>query len=364
MATTVTHDPNHDKLSVESGASAIAFQYIHVDNPFQTTWDTIGGGGTGTLTITLHASSGPVGTISDAGYKFGAPDSGFDPETGTYTFTEKTLGGPQTSGAQAFPDQVLDRLVYRAPTLPADGSQDIQVSVTFNGQELTGPGYPTPTMIVPVSDTDPNALDIHVNAPVPAPPSPPSFLISDGVTMQSSTSNGSVYTGPVAGLQRQLVMITPDNLAIAAAAPNAFIVTGAGNDAIDVSASNGNNVLDGGAGSNFLVGGTGNDTFFLDSRGAASAIWSTVSNFHAGDAATLWGITPQNTSLQWLDGLGAPGHTGLTLAVTAAGNPNANLTLAGYTTADLSNGRLSLAYGVTDPTPGLPGSQYLYIHAN
>ncbi len=364
MATTVTHDPDHGTLTVESGASAVAFRYVHVDNPFQMTWDTIGGGGNGTLTITLHAASGPVGTIVDAGYKLGVLDSSYDPETGTYTFTEKTFGGPQTSGAQAFPDQVLARLVYQAPTLPADHGQDVQVAVTFNAQELTGPGYPTPTTVMPVSATDPDALKIHVNAPVPAAPPRPNFLVFDGTAMQSSESFGSAYAGPVAGLEHEVIMAGPDNLAIAAAAPNAFIVTGSGDDAIDVSASNGDNVLDGGTGSNFLVGGTGNDTFFLDGRDADSAIWSTVSNFHGGDAATLWGITPQNTSLQWLDGLGAPGHTGLTLAIGAAGKPNANLTLAGYTTADLANGRLSLAYGATDPTPGLPGSQYLYIHAN
>jgi hypothetical protein len=38
--------------------------------------------------------------------------------------------------------------------------------------------------------------------------------------------------------------------------------------------------------------------------------------------------------------------------------------LAGFTSADMSNGRLSASYGTTADLPGLPGSQYLAIHAN
>ena len=42
--------------------------------------------------------------------------------------------------------------------------------------------------------------------------------------------------------------------------------------------------------SNFLVGGVlinhTIDTFFVDDRGPTSDIWSTVDNFHSGDAAT------------------------------------------------------------------------------
>ena len=57
-------------------------------------------------------------------------------------------------------------------------------------------------------------------------------------------------------------------------------------------------MLDGGDGSNFLTGGklgSGTDTFFLDARNASANIWSTVSNFHAGDAVTLFGFTPTNS---------------------------------------------------------------------
>ena len=168
-----------------------------------------------------------------------------------------------------------------------------------------------------------------------------------------------MYTGPFGGLEHELIMPTSHNLAIAAATPNSFIVTGSGNDAIDVSAVSGNNVLDGGTGSNFLIGGAGQDTFFVDNRAPGASTWSTVGNFHGGDAATLWGLSAQNFRLEWVDGQGAAGHQGLTLhAFSNNGKPDASLTLAGYTTADLGNGRLSTIFGQND------GGQYLYIHGN
>ena len=50
---------------------------------------------------------------------------------------------------------------------------------------------------------------------------------------------------------------------------------------------------------------------------------------------------------------------GLTLHVTAPGVPTASLTLAGFSMADLSDGRISTSFGTeSDGTP------YLYVHAN
>jgi Ca2+-binding RTX toxin-like protein len=119
-------------------------------------------------------------------------------------------------------------------------------------------------------------------------------------------------------------------------------------------------VLDGGTASNFLTGGSGTDTFFVDDRGAAADIWSTVVGFHAGDAATIWGVTPQDFSLDWIDGQGAGGFTGLTLHAMASGKPTASLTLVGFTQADMTNGRVSVSFGA-DPASG---STYTYIHGN
>jgi hypothetical protein len=212
------------------------------------------------------------------------------------------------------------------------------------------------------------------------PPSPTSgieqFQVTDMTTGVEDWQNGQVYSGPVANLKSEFVAISTDNLNITATGPNNFIRTGSGNDAINVSpdaaggryaAGGGYNVLDGGTGSNFLVGGVLSnqtiDTFFVDDREPTSPIWSTVVNFHSGDAATIWGITPSDFALSWVDGQGATGYTGLTLHATAAGLPTASLTLAGFTSADLADGTLTVSYGTTAASGGVPGSTYMYVHA-
>jgi Ca2+-binding RTX toxin-like protein len=169
---------------------------------------------------------------------------------------------------------------------------------------------------------------------------------------------GDAYTGPVAGLQHQFINITSDSLNITASSPNWFIHSGSGDDALAV--SSGTNVLDGGAGSNFLTGGTGKDTFFVDDRGATADIWSTVVNFHAGDSATVWGVTPQDFTLSFVDRQGMGSFTGLTLHATAAGKPTASLTLAGFSQADMHSGRLSVQFG----TDTASRSAFMFIHGN
>ena len=182
----------------------------------------------------------------------------------------------------------------------------------------------------------------------------------DATTGQAHAAGVAAYSGPVPGLQWTYLNLTPDNMDINATLPNSFLHSGGGNDAINVSAVGGTNVMDGGTGSNFLVGGTGagsNDTFYVDDRGPAADIWSTVVNFHAGDAATIFGLTQGGTTNSWVDGQGAAGYTGLTLHATAAGRPTASLSLAGFSTADLNSGRLSATFGAeTDGTP------YLYVY--
>jgi hypothetical protein len=184
-------------------------------------------------------------------------------------------------------------------------------------------------------------------------------IVSDDTTTGTAAPGSAhAYTGPVQGLQNEYIGVTSDHLNIGVTTDNWFIHSGSGDDAIAV--HGGTNVLDGGTGSNFLTGGTGTDTFFVDDRGADSDIWSTVVGFHAGDSATIWGVTPQDFGLGWVDGQGAAGFTGLTLHATAAGKPTASLTLAGYSQADMSNGRLSVSFG-NDPASG---SAYMSIHGN
>jgi hypothetical protein len=201
----------------------------------------------------------------------------------------------------------------------------------------------------------PAETDIAVNFAVP-----PTLTVTDTTTNQPVAAAPTAYSGPVSGVQSEYINVTPDSLNITSGSPSWFIHSGAGTDAIDVSKGVGTNVLDGSTGSNFLTGGSGTDTFFVDDRNAAADIWDTVSGFHGGDAATIWGVTPGGFGIAWADGQGAAGFTGLTLHATAAGKPTASLTLAGYSTADLSDGRLSVSYG-TDPSSGSP---YMYLQGH
>jgi Ca2+-binding RTX toxin-like protein len=176
--------------------------------------------------------------------------------------------------------------------------------------------------------------------------------------------SGDTYTGPVAGLTQEVILVTSDNLNISANIPNVFIRSGSGTDAIDVSGVGGSNVLDGSTGSNFLTGSSGNDTFFLDDRNPTADVFSTIVNFHSGDNATVFGVNPTDFTVTALDNQGAAGFTGLDFAFSAPGHANANIVLAGFSIADVSSGRLTVSFGTTPDVPGVPGSQYLNVHAN
>jgi hypothetical protein len=231
-------------------------------------------------------------------------------------------------------------------TLPLTVTQDTPPGVLPNVTLHFGNSVGTGTL-PPISSTPPTTT----------PPSS-DLTVFDTTNNQPVAATGQAYTGPAHDLEYEYISITHDSLNIACVTPNWFIHSGSGDDAIAV--SSGSNVLDGGTGSNFLTGGSGTDTFFVDDRVATADIWSTGAGFHAGDAATIWGVTPQDFGLAWVDGQGAAGFTGLTLHAAAPGRPTASLTLAGYSQADLGNGRLSVTFDA-DPASG---SAYMSVHAN
>lgn len=214
-----------------------------------------------------------------------------------------------------------------------------------------GPGGPST-----VSATDLQVMDVLGWTPIEVASLPrmPVVVIHDTTTTMDVLDTLSLpYRGPVAGLQTEFIDVTTHNLNVAAIAPNLFVHTGSGNDAVAL--LSGTNVVDGGTGSNFLSGGTGTDTFFVDARGAVQDTWSTVTRFHSGDAATLWGVSQNATMIRWSDGEGAAGYTGLTLHASAAGQPTASITLAGFSRADLASGKLTTSFGRNG------GGDYLYL---
>jgi Ca2+-binding RTX toxin-like protein len=245
----------------------------------------------------------------------------------------------------------------------ASASTPLDISIAFNGQVLGEhtfvPAGDVFTFTPSVSGVYGLGVDTAMgNAGSYTLVGVPAVHVTDTTTGVSSLPPMHPYGGPVAGLADEYINLTSDNINITATTPNVFLHSGAGEDALQVSA--GTNVLDGSTGSNFLVGGTGPDTFFIDDRNAPADIWSTLVNFHSGDAATIWGVSPNDFNFSYRDNDGAAGFTGLTITASAPGRANASLTLAGYSTNDLSNGRLSTSFGF-DPASGSP---YAYIHAN
>ncbi len=141
-----------------------------------------------------------------------------------------------------------------------------------------------------------------------------------------------------------------DQVAMTATVPNVFLKGGGGPEALAV--TSGRNVLDGGSGSAFLSGGSGTDTFFVDLGNSPS--WDTLTNFHAGDALTLW-----NWSSSYTDSVdplaGAAGHQGATLNFTAPGGGVTNkVTIAGLSADQAAH--LQTATGT------LSGRSYLYLY--
>ena len=262
-----------------------------------------------------------------------------------------------------------DGVYALAAASPAALTASLQ-KLVFTTSPLAGQDPATSTITLDIADGALVASDSQTTvttvASLPASNGGANFTITDQTTGQQNFIGGDSYGGPVPGLGQQLNLVTPNNLNVSAAVPNVFIRTGSGNDAIDVSTANGNNVLDGAGGSSFLVGGTGNDTFFLDGRSLASDAYSTVVNFHAGDNITVFGVDATSFTLATQDNQGAAGAKGVALTFSSAGKPNATVVIAGFSSADLANGRLTTSYGANPATLGIVGSggSYFNIHGN
>ena len=190
----------------------------------------------------------------------------------------------------------------------------------------------------------------------PAPAAAP-FTVIDTATGQAQHSEGDAYAGPVAQLQRQFIWSGTGGVVVAASTPDVFLHGGTGDDAL--SAMSGVNVLDGGAGSNFLVGAAGADggadTFFIDGRSGVT--WSTVVNFHHGDAVTVWGFQAGASTLAWAGNEGAAGYQGATLHSELAGagtGITGSATFAGLSLADVQS-------KLTTTTGTIGGTAYMNI---
>ena len=192
---------------------------------------------------------------------------------------------------------------------------------------------------------------------------PQRVAFTDTTTGVSSGDAATYYSGPVNYLQWQYIWNSADGVAIAGQSDNMFLHGGSGADAI--SAHGGSNVIDGGAGSNFLVGATGADggadTFYVDGRGGA-VTWSSIVNFHHGDAATIFGFNDTST-LPAFTADGATGYTGATIhsELSGAGSGvNGSLTFVGLSVADAQS-KLTVQTGHFGTAGQADYLGYLYI---
>ena len=225
-----------------------------------------------------------------------------------------------------------------------------------------GPGSPGQ-----LTATDLRVLNILGWTPTSSTPTgTPAPMASAVVSYVDTTTNqrGSLIMDPASTsgpsyLKNQYIYAGSDNVVLSTQAANVFIHSGNGNDAIQVTA--GRNVVDGGLGSNFLVGGTGQDTFFTDAR-RPGVVWNTIRNFHAGDAATLWGFANGVSTYHWETApAGAAGAQGATLRANIVGGAgrtgtgiDASITFAGLSPQQARN--LQVTTGTQT------GGTYLYIY--
>ena len=213
-------------------------------------------------------------------------------------------------------------------------------SVTLAGQQTPGASYQA---------TLSGSTDLLVTTT--AEPAA-AITFADQTTGATGSHAMDAASGGPSYLQWQYIDSGSDTTAMTASLPNVFLKGGSGEKALAV--SSGQNVLDGGAGSSFLSGGSGTDTFFVDIRGSNST-WDTLTNFHAGDAVTVWGWVP-GVSTETVDAqAGAAGYQGATLRLTGgAGGPTSSVTFAGLSTDQAAH--LQMATGTAG---GIP---YLYLY--
>ena len=303
--------------------------------------------------ITATDASKPEGNAGSTPFTFTVARSG--DSTAAITLSYAVAGtGTNPANAADFTGGVLP--TGTVSFAPGDAAKFVTVNVngdtTYEPDEtfavtLAGPPgtiIATPTATGTILNDDPGALVAYQDA---------STNQGGVLAMAPAAAGGPAY------LQWQYIYGGSDNLALSTQAPNVFIHSGSGYDAIQV--ASGNNVLDGGLGSNFLTGGTGTDTFFTDARNPG-VVWNTLRNFHAGDAATLWGFTAGVSSYRWEPTVtGAPGSEGATLRANIVGGSgrtgdgiDASITFTGIS--------VEQARGLQLVTGTQPAGNYLYIY--
>ena len=207
-----------------------------------------------------------------------------------------------------------------------------------------------------ISNVAPNGVPFTIVAGSGA--APVRVTYTDTTTGAIGSDPATFYTGPVSYLQWQYLWNSTDSVNITGQSDNMFLKGGGGSDAIV--AHGGSNVIDGGGGSDFITGATGadggTDTIFIDGRGGVPT-WSSIVNFHKGDAVTIFGFTAGVSTLPFTPVDGAQGYQGATIHSELNGSGtgvNGSVTFVGISLADAQS-----KFTYSNGTVG--GSNYLFI---
>lgn len=185
-----------------------------------------------------------------------------------------------------------------------------------------------------------------------------------GLNVSGSYTGDTFVVTPLGGGTSTQVQVRGAAAATAASAatiiPTPLSLNLVSNSATFTSTGSVSTVVNGGNVSSFLTGTSADETFVVDARNPSSSTFSTIAGLQSGDNVVILGMTPSDFSVNLVNDVGAPGYTGLTLALSSPNQPTVNVDLAGYSTSDLLNGRLSQAFSSGTDASGTP---YLLIHA-
>ncbi|MDP9095989.1 MAG: isopeptide-forming domain-containing fimbrial protein [Pseudomonadota bacterium] len=257
-------------------------------------------------TLTIHLSNSALGTLS-----------------GPLGLVTNAAGDYVLTGTAAIVQAAARALLF---TPSATGSGRETFSLTLDdgaGGVATGSAALT---IEPAA---------HPPTYVPFPISAQTVLTSTA-TGSSTFSQVQTYAGAIGNVNTQFLYDGDTTLAIVAQQSGMLISSQA--QATAVQLQGGVNVLDMQKGSSFVVSGTGTDTFLLHAD-QALATWNTISNFHSGDTAIVYGFNVATSARWWVPSAGAIGYTGATLRFDLDGNGSidSSLTFAGKTQADVDS---------------------------
>ena len=237
----------------------------------------------------------------------------YDPATGALRFSPQGSLGP----------------TYGVAQLPRNLA--LQANQIFIANQFV---YGTPTQtaldVTPARSGFVTAVNPEGNgAPTPR------FAVTDtGTGLASAAEPGQALANDPNGLAAQFIYNGANVVAVATqTAENVFVKSISTARSSALAGGAGNDVLDGGLGSVFLTGGAGRDFFFTDARQSAF-VWTTVTDFQAGEIVTLYGFQQGRDAFQVLpQPQGAAGFQGVTLEANVNG-AIARVTLSGRVATD------------------------------